>query len=87
MQRQADNRQFMIAEGFAFIARYRTLKGGDDELNDEVEYNLGRAYQQLGLRTYAVKHYERVLQIADARLEKGEKVDGRLSWSLRDIDE
>jgi general transcription factor 3C polypeptide 3 (transcription factor C subunit 4) len=33
-----------------------------------VEYNLGRAFQQLGLLTYAVNHYETVLRIAEERM-------------------
>lgn len=32
----------------AFLSRYRTLRGANSEDVDEVEFNFGRAFQQLG---------------------------------------
>jgi general transcription factor 3C polypeptide 3 (transcription factor C subunit 4) len=61
-------------QGFAFFSRYRTLRGGDEHEVDEVDYNFGRAFQQLGLHSYAVTHYEKVLQSAEARLTSGIQV-------------
>ncbi|KZT34747.1 TPR-like protein [Sistotremastrum suecicum HHB10207 ss-3] len=71
MQRQADNRNYMITQGFAFLSRYRKLRGGQDEDVDEVDYNFGRAFQQLGLHGYAVKHYEKVLNATEKRMKEG----------------
>lgn len=68
MQRQADNRQHLIAQGMAFLSQYRTIRAAEAE--DETEYNFGRAFHQLGLYTYAVRHYERVLELADGKPEK-----------------
>jgi len=61
-------------QGMAFLSRYRTLRGGDAQELDEVEYNFGRAFQQLGLQTYAIQHYERVLRSNEQRLESGFEV-------------
>ncbi|KAH9969571.1 TPR-like protein [Russula dissimulans] len=67
MQRQSDNRHHLIAQATAFLTRYRALRQVDGTESDEVEYNFGRAFQQLGLHSLAVKHYERVLEIAEKR--------------------
>jgi len=32
----------------AFLTRYRVLRQADETESDEVEYNFGRAFQQLG---------------------------------------
>jgi general transcription factor 3C polypeptide 3 (transcription factor C subunit 4) len=70
----------MTLQGFAFLAQYRTLRGGDERDVDEVDFNFGRAFQQLGLHSYAVMHYEKVLRAAEERLGLGSNV--RFSWSL-----
>ncbi|KAG8952110.1 transcription factor TFIIIC subunit tfc4 [Tulasnella sp. 424] len=62
MQRQSDNRHHMIAQGLAFIQRYKEIRKG--EHIEEVDYNFGRLFHQLGLLSLAAKHYERVLQHA-----------------------
>ncbi|EMD31266.1 hypothetical protein CERSUDRAFT_145423 [Gelatoporia subvermispora B] len=76
MQRQADNRHHLVAQGTAFLSQYRKLRGADDVDMDEVEYNFGRAFHQLGLYTHAVRHYERVLEMAEARLKTGSQAYG-----------
>ncbi|KAH8103816.1 TPR-like protein [Cristinia sonorae] len=65
MQRQADNRHHLITQGLAFLTKYRRLRGDDAQCMDEVEYNFGRAFHQIGLLTHAARHYERVLEIAE----------------------
>ncbi|KZT05046.1 TPR-like protein [Laetiporus sulphureus 93-53] len=67
MQRQADNRNHLITQGMAFLSRYRAIRGVDSDGMDEVEYNFGRVFQQLGLHSLAVRHYERVLELAENR--------------------
>ncbi|KZV61169.1 TPR-like protein [Peniophora sp. CONT] len=69
MQRQADNRHHLIAQAMAFLTRYRELRSGDSNGLQEVEYNFGRAFQTLGLNSHAVKHYERALELAEARTQ------------------
>ncbi|KAJ1300854.1 hypothetical protein OPQ81_002493 [Rhizoctonia solani] len=72
MQRQADNRNHMVTQGFAFLSKYRSLRGGEGPLKaEEVDYNLGRGFQQLGLQAFAQKHYHAVLE----SVEKRQKAD------------
>ncbi|CEL53983.1 Transcription factor tau subunit sfc4 OS=Schizosaccharomyces pombe (strain 972 / ATCC 24843) GN=sfc4 PE=1 SV=1 [Rhizoctonia solani AG-1 IB] len=72
MQRQADNRNHMVTQGFAFLSKYRAIRGSEGPLNtEEVDYNLGRGFQQLGLQAFAQKHYQAVLE----SVEKRQKVD------------
>ncbi|KAI0372638.1 TPR-like protein [Pilatotrama ljubarskyi] len=66
MQRQSDNRHHLITQAMAFLTRYRELRG-DTQGTDEIEYNFGRVFHQLGLHSLAVCHYERVLEAAEAR--------------------
>ncbi|KAJ3890163.1 hypothetical protein GG344DRAFT_89051 [Lentinula edodes] len=47
MQRQSDNRHYLIAQGMAFLSKYRTLRSVDPARLSEVEYNFGRMFQQL----------------------------------------
>lgn len=63
-----------VIKGFAFLSRYRKLRGGKEEGVDEADYNFGRAFQQLGLHGYAVKHYEKVLQATEKRMKEGSTV-------------
>jgi len=75
MQRQADNRHHLVTQAIAFLTKYRTLRTETDPGNlNEVEYNFGRAFQQLGLHSHAVRHYERVLELAEDRLIRDEDV-------------
>ncbi|KAJ2916357.1 hypothetical protein MD484_g4072, partial [Candolleomyces efflorescens] len=76
MQRQSDNRQHLIAQGMAFLSQYRNLRANDPETRREVEYNFARIFHQLGLYSYAVKHYEKVLQMAE---ETGDDLYGKES--------
>lgn len=69
----------------AFLSKYRNIRS--TQAADEVEFNFGRAFQQLGthplnlpiftvlnldagLHSLAVRHYERVLQLANGKLEE-----------------
>ncbi|KDN41099.1 hypothetical protein RSAG8_07653, partial [Rhizoctonia solani AG-8 WAC10335] len=68
MQRQADNRNHMVTQGFAFLSKYRSLRAGEGPLKaEEVDYNLGRGFQQLGLQAFAQKHYQAVLESDEKR--------------------
>ncbi|CAL1715852.1 unnamed protein product [Somion occarium] len=75
MQRQADNRHHLITQGMAFLTKYRNLRGGLADEMDEIEYNFGRTFHQLGLYTLAVKHYERVLHVIEERLRVNDQAD------------
>ncbi|KDQ49967.1 hypothetical protein JAAARDRAFT_42458 [Jaapia argillacea MUCL 33604] len=77
MQRQADNRHHLVAQALAFLTKYRALRTEVDSGRlDEVEYNFGRVFQQLGLHSHAARHYERVLDLAEARQTSGDQDAG-----------
>jgi general transcription factor 3C polypeptide 3 (transcription factor C subunit 4) len=74
MQRQADNRHILILQGMTFIFQYyrsyyeRSYSYPDKEgaaMRQQAEYNVGRAFHQLGLTTYAIWYYEKVIRISD----------------------
>jgi len=65
MQRQSDNRHHLVVQAMAFLSKYRNLRGVADQGVREVEYNFGRTFHQLGLYSHAVRHYERVLDMAE----------------------
>ncbi|KAI5117819.1 hypothetical protein M0805_004949 [Coniferiporia weirii] len=69
MQRQSDNRNYLVTQGMAFMTKYREMRAlkEDEPRADEVEYNFGRAFHQLGLFSHAIKHYERALNIVERR--------------------
>ncbi|KAF5345552.1 hypothetical protein D9758_012000 [Tetrapyrgos nigripes] len=82
MQRQSDNRHHLIAQGMAFLSKYRVLRGNDLWHLSEVDYNFGRTFQQLGLHSYAVKHYERVLQMAEKQQHVAENLAREAAYNL-----
>ncbi|KAF8319099.1 TPR-like protein [Clavulina sp. PMI_390] len=68
MQRQVDNRHGLVLESISFLDHYRQFRASDD-LDDEIEYNFGRAFHQLNILNLAQKHYEKALNIVTRRLE------------------
>ncbi|KAF8327415.1 uncharacterized protein EI90DRAFT_3127081 [Cantharellus anzutake] len=69
MQRQADNRHHLVVEAMAFMSEYRKYRR-PSQREDEIEYNFGRAFHQLGLYSLSVNHYQRTLKIISKRLEQ-----------------
>ncbi|KAF8477123.1 hypothetical protein BDZ91DRAFT_787718 [Kalaharituber pfeilii] len=74
MQRQTDNRHWEVLQAMAFLFEYRRVKeeikktyGYWDQLQ-EAEYNIGRAFQQIGLTHLAIPYYEAALKISDEHL-------------------
>ncbi|KAJ7266948.1 hypothetical protein B0H12DRAFT_140673 [Mycena haematopus] len=70
MQRQSDNRHHLITQSMGLLARYRQLRTEQQDSVGEIDYNFGRAFQQLGLHSHAVTHYERVLAMAETQHTK-----------------
>src|SRR5579859_4968622 len=71
MQRQADNRHILILQGMTFLfqyhrdtvtksAKYTPVQAAN--IHQEADYNIARAFHQLGLVTFATAYYERVLR-------------------------
>lgn len=80
MKRQAENRQFILAQGMHYMFEYyRPRSRSHDALERlEAHYNLGRCYHLLGIFHLAAEFYARVLgeaeaqrRAAEAREEKG----------------
>ncbi|OLL23932.1 Transcription factor tau subunit sfc4 [Neolecta irregularis DAH-3] len=65
MQRQTSNRQHQILQGLIFLFHYYEwrIKQGLCE-RQEAEFNVGRAFHQLGLMHLAIPYYERVLALS-----------------------
>ncbi|KAJ6588829.1 hypothetical protein B0H19DRAFT_1248427 [Mycena capillaripes] len=82
MQRQSDNRHQLITQAMAFLTRYRQLRHEQLDGVGEIDYNFGRAFQQMGLYSHAVTHYERVLEMAESRDTKHATVAQEAAYNL-----
>jgi len=68
LKRQATNRQYLLTQGFAFLAKYygpRSRSANPAE-RQEAHFNMGRAYHIVGLGPLANEYYARVLEEARA---------------------
>ena len=74
MQRQANNRQLLILQGMTFLFRYRQLYIAKSHAYDgtacagmrqAAEYNIARAFHQLGLFTLAMRYYNRAIGVSE----------------------
>jgi general transcription factor 3C polypeptide 3 (transcription factor C subunit 4) len=74
MQRQADNRHVLILQAMTFIFQYYRgyyAKSHEFErvsgaaMRQQAEYNVARAFHQVGLFTFAVKYYETAIGISE----------------------
>ncbi|KAF3210621.1 transcription factor TFIIIC subunit tfc4 [Orbilia oligospora] len=77
MQRQSENRQYHILQGIVFLQRYYKMRKESNDWFDrqEAEFNMGRAFHQIGLEHYAVVYYERVIQMSDEWVNNGKSDD------------
>ncbi|KAJ7634784.1 TPR-like protein [Roridomyces roridus] len=67
MQRQVDNRHHVVTQAMTFLSRYRQWRQEQPEALGEIDFNFGRMFQQLGLLSHAVTHYQKVLDLAEAQ--------------------
>ncbi|OCF58798.1 hypothetical protein L486_03288 [Kwoniella mangroviensis CBS 10435] len=82
MNRQSDNRNYQLAQGMAFLTRYRKLSSPGPITQEQVEYNYGRSFHGIGINHLAVSHYERVLKSIEKRMENSLDPDAIRSSSL-----
>ncbi|KAH7882558.1 hypothetical protein F5I97DRAFT_1906074 [Phlebopus sp. FC_14] len=83
MQRQSDNRHHLVVQGMAFLAQYRkTRRRAGEHVLPEIEFNFGRAFQQLGLHSHAVIHYEKALQLVEERKDDDISVAREAAYNL-----
>ena len=66
LKRQADNRHYLVVQGFSFLMTYYDVRRKSEVAveRQEAEFNVGRAYQMLGLTQLAIPYYERCLELA-----------------------
>lgn len=86
LKRLAENRQYQIQQGIAFITRYFDLRTKDQVAihKQEAEYNVGRVYHGLGLMSLAIPYYERCIALSEeVRKEAGTRENG--SYSAEDF--
>jgi general transcription factor 3C polypeptide 3 (transcription factor C subunit 4) len=85
MQRQANNRHHLILEATTFLFRYRALYIQKSHahagtagavMRQAAEFNIGRAFHQLGLFTLAMRYYERAIKVSE-QLSQGRLFGGR----------
>ncbi|KAI1094687.1 TPR-like protein [Rostrohypoxylon terebratum] len=64
LKRQAENRQYLLTQGFYFLHQYYELKlaSADTAQRQEAHYNLARSYHAVGIPHLATEYYKRVLQ-------------------------
>jgi general transcription factor 3C polypeptide 3 (transcription factor C subunit 4) len=60
MNRRTANRHLLVMQAFTFLYKYYKLRNGDQEAN----FNLARAYHQIGVNYLAVIYYNRVLELS-----------------------
>lgn len=88
LKRQSDNRQYLIAQGFAFLHRYYDarissplpLPSAAAAERQEAHYNLARTYHSVGIPHLAAEYYRRALQEGE-RVVDGDG-DGDGDWDM-----
>jgi general transcription factor 3C polypeptide 3 (transcription factor C subunit 4) len=73
LKRQATNRQYLLAQGFAFLFRYyhdrlRDAKSAAER--QEAHFNIARAYSLIGLGNLANVYYKKVLEEGEKNREE-----------------
>ena len=63
LKRQAENRQYLLTQGFLFLHRYHGLLAGSPRAaaRQEAHYNLARSYHAVGITHLAALYYRRAL--------------------------
>ncbi|EMR71485.1 putative rna polymerase iii transcription factor tfiiic protein [Eutypa lata UCREL1] len=88
LKRQSDNRQYLIAQGFAFLHRYYDarissplpLPSAAAAERQEAHYNLARTYHSVGIPHLAAEYYRRALQEGERVVDGDGNGDG--DWDM-----
>ncbi|PSN53925.1 hypothetical protein C0J52_02409, partial [Blattella germanica] len=67
-QKFSAKKHSLVTQGLAFMWKYQQFRGKDGY--QEVHYNIGRAFHQLGLLPPAIYHYKEALKFTSPLLEK-----------------
>ncbi|KAI1457091.1 TPR-like protein [Annulohypoxylon moriforme] len=73
LKRQAENRQYLLTQGFHFLHQYYELKlaSPDAAQRQEAHYNLARSYHAVGIPHLATEYYRRALREVPDDSENG----------------
>jgi general transcription factor 3C polypeptide 3 (transcription factor C subunit 4) len=78
MNRRLADRHNTVLQAFAFLFKYQKLANNEQESN----YNLARAFHQLGINHLALPLYEKVLNDVEADKEVNLKREAAYNLSL-----
>nr|XP_019529322.2 general transcription factor 3C polypeptide 3-like [Aedes albopictus] len=67
-QKFSNKKQALASQAIGFMEKYR--KGRPGELANEIHYNIGRMYHQLGMHSLAVEHYKKALEFTNLLIEE-----------------
>lgn len=67
-QKFSAKKHSLVTQGLAFMWKYQQYRG--EEGYQEIHYNIGRAFHQLGLLPAAIYHYKEALNFTSPLLEK-----------------
>lgn len=67
-QKFSVKKDYLVAQGLGFFSVYKKLRGPDGL--HEVEFNIGRAYHQIGMLHLAIEQYKKVLSLKPPLAEK-----------------
>ena len=74
IQRQANNRHILVLQAMTFLFQYYRSNYSESgkyaaqeaaAMKQQAEYNIARAFHQLGLFTFAVKYYINALKLSE----------------------
>jgi len=81
LSRSVPHRQYCVMQAFCFLFQYYGIRNKNQEAN----YNLARAFHQLGLVHLALPFYERVLQSENSKkYERTQTANTTFSSTIRD---
>ncbi|XP_065087673.1 general transcription factor 3C polypeptide 3 [Ochlerotatus camptorhynchus] len=67
-QKFTSKKQALASQAIGFMEKYRKKRPG--ELSNEIHYNIGRMYHQLGMYSLAVSHYKQALEFTNALIQE-----------------
>lgn len=67
-QKYSSRKQYLILQAISFIERYQELR--EPEALNEIYYNFGRLYHQIGILHIAKSYYEKALTVTNSLIEK-----------------
>jgi general transcription factor 3C polypeptide 3 (transcription factor C subunit 4) len=67
-QKYSNRKQHLVLQSIAFIEKYQEIR--EPEAMNEIYYNTGRLYHQIGMLHLAKSYYEKALNVSNELIEK-----------------